>query len=566
MTSDSLVPHYPKCQKSHYLQLLKPLADGRQELLWHRDMPGGGRNIMLAAIYDSEHLVVAEESGRIYRANLDGELALVADLPVNGIRGAGWLGLERQRFWYAAELDIEGRDSCRLLGWSLPDWQPIADIELPDYIQTDTLTSRSDGALLFYQHDFEGEHGFFCTDPASGQTRYHRLPSKPMPDVMYPMHRVALCPKRDLALLPAVGQLPLDGSGDDMRLGYQLQLVDLKTFEILWCQTIRYFPLSDLDDADELLALAKGEGNDAEGALEDFVETLGAIRFCPEEDAFWVKWGDSAVQKISLDGRDRRIGQVANYRLEKKAGILAERPNPLATFGYKNYDYGLLETSGCLPTIGHFGVDVAVMDSAESRAEPDGWQRLFYCECPEPELVMADTQRQAQAMSGKIEIAIDYLPLPECRLQGAQQLREVIQDVGKYVKGQRLQFLFTDNDDRQRTEAEFTQMAIDDPGVAEVLAEAVQLFNAHPDAPIFRSDDSKAALSDTVLALAAQDIKYLPLIAQYLNAIDSEHCATFHMEHTLPLIEDKYGQGLLKSKAYKAFNRALPWPFNGEEY
>ncbi|EKE68035.1 hypothetical protein [Gallaecimonas xiamenensis] len=561
MNANNLILHRPKYQDSPHLQLLRPLADGRQELLWHRDMPAGGRELVLAAFYDDSHFVAAEESGRIYQGNLAGELTLVAELPVKGIWGGAWLDLARQRFWYAAELDLDGSDSCCLRGWSLADWQVIADITLPDYTPTQTLTGRSDGALLFYRHRANKEHGFYCVDPVSGQCRYQPLASKAMPDLMYPMNKIDLCPVRDLALLPAVDQLPIEGRWSRVSLGFQVQLVDLNSFEVRWHQTLRQFPLAELDDGDDLLALAKGKDRDAEDALEYFVEKLNGLRFCPGEDAFWVHWADGRLQKASLDPA---LGTLARYRLVEQAEALAGRPHPLAAFGFKNYDYPLLEMNGCLPFIDFKGVGVAVLDSP--LAEPqDGWLPIPRSPCAAPEQLASKAGLASLAQSAKVIIDLDYLVLAECRLAAAEQLRDLARDLGSHIKGRRLELRFCDKDDRQRNEAEFVQMAIADPGVAEVLAEAVDLFSGHPEAPFVRSGDSKAALSDTVLALAGLGSRYLPVIARYLNAIDAEHCAQFHVEHTLVLLHQQHQEGALPGAAYHDFIRALPWPFNGEE-
>ncbi|WP_115716899.1 hypothetical protein [Gallaecimonas mangrovi] len=552
MTPPNWVLHRPKYEKAPYLQLLKPQEDGSQQLLWHQHLPGDASEMVLAAFYDDETFVVAEESGRIFRGNLAGELAPIAQLPVMGLGGGAWLDNKHRRFWFAGEMKIAGREDTQLLGWALPDWQPVLKATLPEYIATQTIMVRSDGNVLFYRHRFEGQQGFFCTDTGSGESIFYPLPCLPLPKVRYPLHRIAFCQDRDWALIPAIDALPVQGKGAKTKVGYQLQLVCLKTFSILWRQSVRPFDLKQLDNGKALLAWCRGKDDDQD-ALEDFIETLTAIRFCQTEDAAWLHWQDGAVQKLRFDITGVTESRV--YPLTETPDALAGRANPLVGYGYKNFDYGLVEQGGYLPIFDYRGVAVVELENLQSASS------LRFCRCPAPELVTSELSQQQLVRSTGITIDVDYLVLPECRLQGAKQLLGIIQN----AEAQYLTFFFRDRDDRRRSEAEFVQMAIADPGVAAALAEAVALFCVRPDAALLCSGDSKAALSDTVLALAEHSIDYLPLIARYLNVIDGEHCAMFHMKHTLPLIKKKYGKGLIKNKLYKAFNKALPRPFNGKE-
>ncbi|WP_226563654.1 hypothetical protein [Shewanella chilikensis] len=69
-------------------------------------------------------------------------------------------------------------------------------------------------------------------------------------------------------------------------------------------------------------------------------------------------------------------------------------------------------------------------------------------------------------------------------------------------------------------------------------------------------------MSDTVLALAGDDIAYLPLLARYFNMLADGPGAAFHQQHSVPLIQRRHGQGLLKSRQYRRFVQNLSWPIS----
>ncbi len=99
------------------------------------------------------------------------------------------------------------------------------------------------------------------------------------------------------------------------------------------------------------------------------------------------------------------------------------------------------------------------------------------------------------------------------------------------------------------------------PGGAELLAEAVEKLLAYPDAASLRSGADKSALSDTVLALAGDDIAYLPLLARYFNMLADGPGAAFHQQHSVPLIQRRHGQGCSSTANIAVLSRICPGRF-----
>ncbi|SFM69910.1 hypothetical protein SAMN04487963_3408 [Marinobacter zhejiangensis] len=565
------------------LQVLTPCDNG-QQLIWQAELTGSERNILLAAEIDGRNFVVADQAGHVFFGNLDTQQCRkVFTLPVHGIWGACFLDQERQEFWYSATLAKEGATDAhgiqeevdKLMGWSLPDWQPIADIELPSYIDHRTIVRRTDGCFLYY-HSMDGEHGFYRCSPDSGAIELHTLPSHPIPDIHRKERVMAFSPRLGLALLPAMDRITIDAGG--ARLGYGMQLIDLNSFDILWSDTVRYLAqqASGCNKAEFncLLKHARGEEVNTgalEDALEELTESLKRVHFCDNEVAFWLGWGDT-LQKITLDasGKHAITQRSALYKLQPEPAHFGNQTNPLNHEAYHLFGYNLKQLpDGSLLTI-YFGIDQVDLTHGTPCPAPDGsddeWQQLPCRSLPEPELILTEQQAQAFTNAGKLTIDVNYFALPDELLDGARQLASAMQDIPANAKGQRLELLFCDRDGGEWNERQFVSRTIEVPGVAEQLATAVRLFNAFPDAGFLRSGDSQPALSDTVLALAGHSVDHLPLLAEYFNVIDGEHCAFFHMEHTLPLIEERYGQpGSSTYEPYRQFIQSLPWPFNGEE-
>ncbi|USD38338.1 hypothetical protein [Ferrimonas sp. SCSIO 43195] len=558
------------------LRVLTPVDHNRQRLIWQAELLGSEHKVLIAELLDTDHLVVADESGRLFFGDMrTQQLKPVQALPVRGLSGGCWLDRDQRQLWYAADMEREpdAFESPRLMGWSLPDWQLIADLPLPDYINTQSLTRRNDGRFLFYNRGRGGDparrHGFYCCNPDSGDTEFHPLDSRPFPEVMYHHRVMTIHPGLELALMPCMDTLPLNAH----RLGYGMQLVDLMEFTILWRQPVRYLSQPQCDcDAEEfatLIAHARGESVDAddlEQALESFTEALGDLRLSQDGRTLWLQWLDGAVQQLSLNtGQQFALGDSRLYRPKPQPDHFHDLNNPLTHLSYPAWSQALTPLDdGTLMTV---NMDYQQLDIGNPITDPvSGTVSVPSRVCPQPELVMSDEQRLAHTQAGKLIIEVGYLALAEDRLQGAREWAHLVGQLPDSAKGTRLEPSFCDADGNQANELEFARAAIQAPGGAQCLAQAIELLCHSPQAARLRSGDSKPALADTVLALAEHSIDHLPLLAAYFNVIDGEHCAQFHMEHTLPVIDSLYNRGLFKRRHYRRFIRALPWPFNGKEY
>ncbi|MBO2598016.1 hypothetical protein [Shewanella algae] len=91
MTAAKWILHSPKQTGAPQLQLLTPLADGRQQLLWQYELPQAEDEVVLSAFYSDSEFVVATCSGQIYTGDIETGPRLMVNLPNVGIYGHGWL-------------------------------------------------------------------------------------------------------------------------------------------------------------------------------------------------------------------------------------------------------------------------------------------------------------------------------------------------------------------------------------------------------------------------------------------------------------------------------------------
>ncbi|WP_434998537.1 hypothetical protein ACRZ5S_07030 [Vibrio scophthalmi] len=557
------------------LQLLSPLSNGRNELHWQRDLGELQResNISLAEFYNDDEFVVATTTGRIHKGSIQGDLTLVTTLPVMGIHGGkGWLDKTKQEFWYAATAKIDDEQGDRLYGWNLKNWQLIAQVQLPEYLDIQQLHRRRDGSFLFYQKCSGKLHkrtqGFWVINPVTGEANHHLLDSLPAAGMYQTRNMLALCPKRDIALLPFFDTLPYQENKGDLQLGFQLQLVDLNSFNTLWIKTVRWFGNDTeqiLDDevrqtlqdyyADEEL-----DDDDVEDALEEWVETLKGIRFSDQEDACWLCWADGTLRKLYFSHRqqDYQLTAMSPLVMPTQESEESGQPNPLNQVAFNQYDYHLQVLNHHQLAV--INCDIKIVDIAEVKPSDNelAQQTVTYQKAKQAEVEMNDAFRMSYTRDGINVIEIDYLALPECVLEGLQEMRQRTACLEDHVKGIRLEWLIEDQDGSQRSEADFCAMAIKLSGAANMMEQIIENFCAYPYASKLISGENKAALSDMVLSLAAHNIRYLPLVNRYLNIIDVAQFGRFHTQHTLPLIEQLYGQSLRHKFKYHNFIKNLP--------
>lgn len=412
---------------------------------------------------------------------------------------------------------------------------------------------------------------------------------KPMPLAILP------APEATQTLHPA----SVDG---EIRLAYAMRIIDLNSLEVIWQGPVNALSQKESgcdDDEFELLcqhfdpAAAKASENDEEElgeALESFCEALFASVLTDNNRLFWLNWSGK-LQKIDLQGLLTSVtcpesaAQFSSYYLlEKQQTEMSESvDNPLNHVAYHRYNYQLQAVAESAPENPNrlfFEMNISellfeqMQQDAETSTNPyanplNTW-RVPYRELSKPELII-DAQVFAPKPANKILIEVDYLPLPESQLQGCQKLAaqfRLLDTPDTPLKGDRCQLLFTDRDGRGADEDSFTQTALTGSAAAEcapLLAEVVQCFTRSKNPQFLRAAENLPALSYTVKALAEYSEQYLPLVNQYLTVIDDD-CPFFAIEELLPMIDRKYGQGLLKSRAYKNFIDGLIWPFNGKDY
>ncbi|MCL1146162.1 hypothetical protein L2747_09080 [Shewanella marinintestina] len=557
------------------LQLLSPLPDGCNTLHWQLELDGlrSEHDISLAAFYNDDEFVVATTTGLIYRGDIQGNLALQTTLAVLGVYGGkGWLDKARQEFWYAITAEIDDEQGDRLYGWSLRDWSLFAEMQLPEYLDIQQLHRRSDGNFLFYQNRSrklnKRSQGFWCIDPVTGTTDYHLLDSLPATGSFKTQNMLGLCTDRDLALLPFVDALPCKESDVDLQLGFQLQLIDLNSFNTLWVNTLRWYDndtdqMLDSETRQTLQAYFADEDIDddvVEDALEEWVDTLKGIRFSEHEDACWVCWTDGILRKLYLSGSEQSYQLAGMSPLLKPTRLnqTRERLNLLNQVAFNQYGYHLEMLNSEQLAVINFDIKIVDISEVKPCDNEIEQQILSYQEGKQAELEMSEAHRMAFTPDGINVISIDYLALPECLLEGLQQMQQRTACLAEHIKGNRLEWLIEDKDGCKRPEAEFAAMAIKIPGAAELMMQMVDNLCAFSDADLLRSSQNKAALSDVVLNLAGFNIDYLPLVNRYLNSIDIARFGGFHLQYTLPLIQQKYGHKLLNKLKYRQFIKNLP--------
>ncbi|MCL1138353.1 hypothetical protein [Shewanella pneumatophori] len=567
--------HIPSATLAVELQLLSPLPDGRNTLHWQLELSElrSEHDISLAEFYNDAEFVVAATTGQIYKGNVEGELSLVSSLPVMGIDGGkGWLDKTRQEFWYAITAEMDDEQGDRLYGWSLRDWSLIAEMQLPEYLDIQQLHRRSDSNFLFYHKRSRELHkrsqGFWVINPVTAEADYHALDSLPAAGRFKTRNMLALCPKRDLALLPCVDALPCKESDADLQLGFQLQLIDLNSFNTLWVSTVRWLgndteQMLDIEVRQTLKAYYAGEeidDDEVEDALEDWVDTLKGIRFCDNEDACWVCWKDGGLRKIYLSHpqQDYQLAGVSALVKPTQLDESQDLPNPLNQVAFNQYGYHLQTLSEQQLAVIDFDIKVVDISKVKPCDNESAQLMVSYQHGKQAELDMSEIYRMAYTQEGLNVINIDYLALPNCLLEGLRQMQQRMACLAEHVKGNRLEWLVEDRDGSQRTEAEFAAMAIKLPGAAELMVQMVEDFCAYADAYSLRSSQHKAALSDIVSTLAEFDIAHLALVSRYLNTIDLGRFGACHIQHTLPLIQQKYGQSLLNKLKYNKFIKSLP--------
>lgn len=430
--------------------------------------------------------------------------------------------------------------------------------------------------------------------PQTGAGPQHS--DKPLPLAILP------APEATQTLHPATDE-------DEVRLAYAMRIINLNTLDVIWQGPVNALNQQESgcdDDEFELLCqhfdplAAKTAANEDQPsaneeelgeALESFCEALSGSELTDGGRLFWLNWGKT-LQKIDLQrllasDQSKPADEFSHYYLlEKQTDTPEPADNPLNYVAYHRYDYQLQAVAGSAsdnPNRLFFAMNINELLFDQMQPEPDTrtdnsvnnsanasktW-RVPYRELSKPELII-DAKGFVPKPANKILIEVDYLPLPESQLQGCQQLAAQFRLLGTSdtpLKGDRCQLLFTDRDGREADEEIFSQTALTGSAAAEcapLLAEVVECFIRSKNPQFLRAAENLPALSYTVKALAEYSDTYLPLVNQYLAVIDDD-CPFFAIEELLPMIDRKYGQGLLKSRAYKRFIDGLIWPFNGKD-
>ncbi len=573
--SNPYILHIPNQQNAVELQLLSPAADGRQTLHWQIPLNDirTGRDISVARFYNEHEFVLASTTGQIYRGDSEGNISLVVQLETMGINsGKAWLDIAKQEFWYAVGTNLnDSQHSDCLVGWSLPNWQPIAELKLPEFADVQQLHRRSDGCFIIYhKHSrklLQREHGFWCINTTTGNTDYHRLNSLPAAGSYNVKNTLSICSTRDLAILPAVDSLPTQSSDGKTLLGFQLQLIDLNSFDILWTHTVRWFdnkkdgPI----DANQYQALQaffggrKYDTEDVKAGLEEWVENLLGVRFCEQEDAVWVCWTDNVLRKLYLAKEQgfelQSMSAILNLR---KAETGSSKPNPLNQVAYYQCDYQLQQLADNQLIVINFDIKTLDISAVAACVDERAEQYVDYLIGKQADIVMSEEQLLDYTEAGLNRVDIDYFALPDSLIEGAQQMLNRTSELSTYVKGRRLEWIIEDRDGNVRTEAQFAEMLIELEGGAKLLTGIIDNFCAFADAKSLRNGQNKAALSDMVLILAKNDIQHLPLLNRYFDSIDLDCFGKFHIQNTLPVIKQLYGSKLLDKINYRRFVSKLP--------
>lgn len=573
--STPYILHIPNQPNAVELQLLSPTADGRQTLHWQIPLSDvrSERDISVACFYNEHEFVLATTEGQIYRGDAQGNLSLFVELGTMEIdSGKAWMDIAKQEFWYCIGTNLNNpQHSDRLIGWSLPDWQPIAELKLPEYTDVQQLQRRSDGCFIIYdKHSrqlHQREHGFWCINSTTGNADYHSLNSLPAAGSYTIKNILAICPKRDLAILPSVDSLPSQNADGKFLLGFQLQLVDLNNFDTLWTHTVRWFDsesveLIDADQCQTLQAFFGGreyDTDDVKDGLEEWVESLRGIRFCEQEDAVWVCWKDDVLRKLYLtQERGFDLQSMSALLNPQKAETANNKPNPLNHVAYYQYDYQLQELADKQMIVINNDIKILDISAVAPCIDETTEQDIDYLTGKQADIVMSQEQLLAHTQSGLNRVYIDYLALPDCLLDGAQQMLNQTTELGTYVKGDRLEWLIEDRDGNARTEAQFAETVIELEGGGDLLTGMIDNFCAFEGAKSLRSGQHKAALSDMVLIMARNNIQHLPLLNRYFDTIDLDRFGKFHIQNTLPVIKQLYGSKLLDKINYYRFVRKLP--------
>ncbi len=503
--------------------------------------------------------------------------------------------------------------------------QPAPDT-FPDKSANDNAASNTSGRRRRRRIRKEQKAiAFYRIDVQSGEQRIHLLRGPDgaicpeLPDVFRPERVMTLgfAPQTGagpqhtggkplpLAILPAPEATQIlhpATDEDEVRLAYAMRIINLNTLDVIWQGPVNALNLEESgcdDDEFELLcqhfdplaAEDQPSANEEElsEALENFCEALSGSELTDGGRLFWLNWGKT-LQKIDLQrllasDQSKPADEFSHYyRLEKQTDTPEPADNPLNYVAYHRYNYPLQAVAGSAsdnPNRLFFQMHINELLFDQMQPESDNatdnsanannsktW-RVPYRELSKPELII-DAKVFVPKPANKILIEVDYLPLPESQLQGCQQLAAQFRLLGTPdtpLKGDRCQLLFTDRDGREADEESFSQTALTGSAAAEcapLLAEVVECFIRSKNPQFLRAAENLPALSYTVKALAEYSDSYLPLVNQYLTVIDDD-CPFFAIEELLPMIDRKYGQGLLKSQAYKRFIDGLIWPFNGKD-
>lgn len=561
----------------NHIRVLAPLADGKQQLLWQTNLAGSEHQVLLAEWLNDDEFIVADESGNIFQAQLSSEQCRkVQQLPGAANINAGcYLDKATQQFWYATDFE-RGASSfateARLLGWSLPDWQPIANILLPRYISCQTLLRRSDGCFLFYRQGRftkkDRPQGFYCCQPSTAVTDFHPIASPSIPLGMYAHKVMTFNTQHDLLLMPCMPQ-PVES--DTSLLNYQLQLISLRDFSILWQQSVpqldnkqAYCEASELKMIRNYVKgeeLANGiDRDDVEDALDNFIEQLCGVKISDDGQSVWLEWAD-AVQKLSLDPQQQyTITQSQRFLFKQDPPHFKQRPTPLTTLSYPLDAHILTEREdGSLLIV---GMEYTQLDIANARATNQADCFEISCRtCAQPQVIAKKKQKKALAQMDKLVIRLQQFNDQAELLNAGQVLVEKLHQLPDSASGSMLELMLIDRNEQQMTELAFARKLLTVEGGATLLVQALEVFCNYPAAAQLRSGASKSALADVVRALAEHNIKYLPKLVNYFHSIDAEHCAHYHIEHCLQFVYDNYNHDETVPQ-YLEFMHALPWPFN----
>ena len=541
----------------------------RHTLVWEFDL-NDAREIKLLTLIDSQRFVVVDDQCLIYDCDIATKTCQQITQSDDHLKG--WhLDLEQQQLWLAIQPTADCfAEPPYLQALCLNSWQELVRYTLPRYGQSYGMVRRNDGCFLFYKHDYdsleEGEHGFYCVDSKTGETNYHPLASKPVPDTTYRGRNLVIDGQRQLAVIPAADEINVDVSADPAlspRFATQIQLIDLTTFDIVWRKTVRWMTSAEIvchqhheqDLQAALLSLAKNPFSDDEDedAWEELIDRLNTITFCDDEEAIWLCWSGGVLRKISLDGESMSPLYVMKEQ-DKPIGDLNE------TLAYSMFHTRMFDAnSRCLSLAEHTMFNIDLTQTSQSAGGEFHW--LDYQVAPKIDVVKP-TPELTSVPRGHHCIEVDDLQSEQGLEQAMAQVHSLLQDIHQTRKGNVLAFVFKDKREQLVDEASVFALAVAHPPAAELLAASINTFNQYPQAWDLRSDEETPALAHAVHALASGDSQYLPIIADYFNCIDGEHMADFAMDNTLPIIWSRYKS----TDKLRSFNRTVAYPFNGDDY